>query len=130
MRVLGILGLSFTKIMKVPSTFTHGQLSLCLLLSLIETVLQSDLRLCLINISFLRFLVMCLKRSLQILFSHLCKIFVSSIATSALSNLDAKERRIFATTYCSVIVSSHSFTWFTNQVILVVKSLMISFSSI
>lgn len=56
--------------------------------------------------------------------------FDSSISTTTLSNLGVKERKIFATAYCYVTVSPRVFTWFTNRVILVVKSLMISFSSI
>src|SRR4051812_23956474 len=50
--------------------------------------------------------------------------FNSLISATMLLNLVVKEHKIFTTTYYYVIVSPHAFTWFTNRVILVAKSLM------
>lgn len=125
--ILEILGLSSTKILKNPSTCTHRPLSFRLLVSLIYTALQSDLSLFLINISFLHSLLMCLKRALQLLFSHRRKILRFFNCNNYVIKSYCQRTQYFYNDILLCIVSPHAFTWFTNRVILIVKLLMASF---
>lgn len=68
--IIGTLVLSSTKIMKVISTFVHERLSFFLFVSLNEMGLQINLCISLINIPFIISMLICLKRTLQLLFAY------------------------------------------------------------
>lgn len=109
--------------MKFPSTFAHRHFPFAFLSLSLK---QAPKAISTFALSTFLSYILHLYASLFIVI----RSFDFSIATIMLPNLDIKEHKIFTTTYWFMIISLHAFIWFTNRVILVVKSFMISFSFI